>query len=223
MKLLEALKLPKPAPVEKGKQKDRKKEISFAPHHMITKIDLSSLFASITPMGMRQMLEGAAELPCLRSLNLSNNRMDDEYEKEICSIFDNKKIAAIDLSKNLLKKTAASIGRKLKDECTHVTWIDLTQNDFESDSNSITTILIGLKKQSKLFYVGLSTRGLQTDTLVRIVAPKKLPFNLNMRNSVQTKTSMTYLCRTMSIPETYLSTISFKFNYLSFEEIHLLS
>jgi Leucine-rich repeat (LRR) protein len=59
---------------------------------MITKIDMSSLFATISCIGMRQLVDGIAELPCLRSLNLSNNKMNDEYEKEILPIFDLKKI-----------------------------------------------------------------------------------------------------------------------------------
>jgi Leucine-rich repeat (LRR) protein len=74
-----------------------------------------------------------------------------------------------------------------------------------------------------LFYVGLSTNGKETDALVRLVAPKKLPFNLNMRNSQHTKTSMTYLCKTMSNPEILLQSLSLKFNYPVFEEVLTLS
>lgn len=60
--------------------------------------------------------------------------MNDDYEKEILDLFSNKKITALDLSKNMFKKLGKEIGRKLKDDCIHVTWIDLTQNDFENES-----------------------------------------------------------------------------------------
>jgi hypothetical protein len=85
--------------------------------------------------------------------------MDDDYEKEILQVFDNTKISSIDLSKNNLKKTALLIGRKLKDEYSHIIWLDLTQNDFDGDAVTTNSILNGLKKQKDLFYVGLSTHG----------------------------------------------------------------
>lgn len=66
------------------------------------------------------------ELPCIRSVDLSNNKMNDDYDKEILDIFNNKKITAINLSKNMFKKLALAIGRKLKEECVHITWLDLT-------------------------------------------------------------------------------------------------
>ena len=62
----------------------------------------------------------------MRALNLSNNGITDDYDKEVLSIFDNKSITKVDLSQNLLKKLGGQIGKKLKDECSHITWIDLT-------------------------------------------------------------------------------------------------
>lgn len=39
-----------------------------------------------------------------------------------------------------------AIGKKLKDECSHITWLDLTQNDFDHDVPTIAMIINGLKK-----------------------------------------------------------------------------
>jgi hypothetical protein len=57
-----------------------------------------------------------------------------------------------------MKKLGFDIGRKLKDECTHIQWIDLTQNNFDNDAPTTTMIINGLKKQKELFYVGLSAQ-----------------------------------------------------------------
>jgi len=82
----------------------------------------------------------------LKASKLRNNGITDEYDKEILSIFDNKQITNVDLSQNFLKKLALSIGKKLKDECNHITWLDLTQNDFDHDQATVTMIINGLKK-----------------------------------------------------------------------------
>jgi len=55
-----------------------------------------------------------------------------------------------------MKKLGMDIGKKLKDECSHVTWIDLTQNDFDYDLATVAMIINGLKKQKDLIYIGLS-------------------------------------------------------------------
>ena len=122
---------------------------------MITKIDLSG-FAEVSRSGIKELLESIEQLPCLKSLSLRNNRINDEYSNEILSIFDNKSITTIDLSQNFMKKLGMEIGKKLKDECSHVTWIDLTQNDFDYDLATVAMIINGLKKQKDLIYIGLS-------------------------------------------------------------------
>ena len=124
---------------------------------MITKIDLSG-FAHwrISKSSIKELLESVEQLPCLKSLSLRNNGITDDYDKEILMIFDNKQITNIDLSQNLIKKLGMAIGKKLKDECTHVTWLDLTQNDFDHDQQTISMIINGLKKQKELIYVGLT-------------------------------------------------------------------
>jgi len=122
--------MPKPPTVEKGKPAKAKKDISFAPEHMITKIDLSGFFTSCSRISIRQLLDGIEMLPCMRSLSLRNNAINDDFEKEILAIFENKKIVAIDLSQNQMSsKLALQIGKTIKD-CSHIQWIDLTQNWF---------------------------------------------------------------------------------------------
>jgi len=145
------LKLPKIEAKEKGKQggnaQNKKKQLSFEPHLMITKIDLSGFaHSSISRSSIKELLESIEMLPCLKALSLRNNGINDEYDKEILSIFDNKQITNVDLSQNLIKKLGLSIGKKLKDECNHITWLDLTQNDFDHDQATVSMIINGLKK-----------------------------------------------------------------------------
>jgi hypothetical protein len=52
-----------------------------------------------------------------------------------------------------MKKLGMEIGKKMKDECSHIQWIDLTQNDFDQDSATVMMIINGLKKQKELLYV----------------------------------------------------------------------
>jgi len=88
---VEQLSLPKIEKQEKGKQGGKKKAISFAPHHMITKIDLSC-FKNVSRSAIKELLEQCELLPCLQSLSLRNNNITDEYSSEILAIFDNKSI-----------------------------------------------------------------------------------------------------------------------------------
>jgi hypothetical protein len=122
---VEKLDLPKPEKAEKGKPAGKKKVMSFAPHHMISKIDLSG-FKTVSRSSLKELLEAIELLPCLRSLSLRDNGITDDHDKEVLSIFDNKSIVKVDLSQNLMKKLGGQIGKKLKDECSHITWIDLT-------------------------------------------------------------------------------------------------
>ena len=51
------------------------------------------------------------------------------------------KIKSIDLSRNYMKKLGAAIGRKMRDEITHIRWIDLTMNDFDQENPIVQTII----------------------------------------------------------------------------------
>lgn len=152
MRAIENLHLPKPPTVEKGKPAKAKKDISFAREHMITSINLSGFFKSCSRMSLLQLLDGIELLPCMRSLSLKNNGITDDFEKEVLKIFENKKLVAVDLSQNQMgPKLGFLIGKSLKD-CTHIQWIDLTQNNFynhkdhTSTTNTVNSIINGLKK-----------------------------------------------------------------------------
>ena len=69
----------------------------------------------------------------MRSLNLSHNGLTDDSDKEILDLFSITKLRAINLSHNNLRKLGMQIGKKMRDEISHINWIDLTMNDFEND------------------------------------------------------------------------------------------
>jgi len=83
---------------------------------------------------LRELLDGIELLPCIRSLNLSNNAITDEFDKEVLALFDLSKIKAIDLSFNNMKALGMQIAKKLRDEVVHITWLDMTMNDFDRDT-----------------------------------------------------------------------------------------
>ena len=96
------------------------------------KIDLSGFKEmGLSRSGLRELLDGVELLPCLRSLNLSRNNIGDEFDKEILAFFDIPKIRAINLSHNNMNKLGLDIGKKLRDEITHINWLDLTMNQFD--------------------------------------------------------------------------------------------
>jgi len=95
---------------------------------------------------MKELLEGIALIHCIRVVKLSNNGINDEFEKEVTGLLDITKVRCIDLSNNKMNKLGGIIGRKIRDGCTHIQWIDLTQNDFYHDNNANLTIIAGLKK-----------------------------------------------------------------------------
>ena len=133
-------------------------------------IDLSGFKERrISRSGLRELLDGLEILPCIRSLNLSNNGITDEFDKEVLAIFDLSKIKAINLSFNNLKTLALQIAKKLRDEVFHITWLDMTMNDFDNDTQTVNTLINGLKKQFKMIYVGLTVQNAQSDQLVRIL------------------------------------------------------
>ena len=88
---------------------------------MIEKIDLSGFrLKRFSRSGMKELLEGLALLPCIRTLCLRDNGITDECDREILEIFSITKIKCVDLSKNNMQKLGGLIGKKLKDECTHI-------------------------------------------------------------------------------------------------------
>ena len=94
---------------------------------MLEKIDLSGFrYKKFSRAGFKELLEGLAILPCIRTVCLRNNGITDEYDREVLELFSIVKIKCIDLSKNNMQKLGGMIGKKLKDECTQIQWLDLT-------------------------------------------------------------------------------------------------
>mmetsp|Transcript_26566 Transcript_26566/g.35531 ORF Transcript_26566/g.35531 Transcript_26566/m.35531 type:complete len:227 (+) Transcript_26566:460-1140(+) len=164
-------------------------------------------------------------MPCIRSLNLSNNGITDEFDKEILALFDITKIKAIDLSFNNMKTLALQIAKKLKDEVMHITWLDMTMNDFDNETQTVSTLINGLKKQFKIIYVGLTVQNTQSDHLVRILQPRRpaISQSLNMRNSRLSKNCFDYLSKCMMAQEYNLTALNLKFCFLTFDQIKKLS
>ena len=102
MEAIESLNLPKQESQPKGRRGgNARKEIKLQPHHMIQTINLSGFKdRRISRSGLRELLDGIELLPCIRSLNLSNNGITDDFDKEVLALFDIPKIKAIDLSFN---------------------------------------------------------------------------------------------------------------------------
>jgi hypothetical protein len=133
------MRLPKPeAGAKKGAPVDRKKkDIKISPEHLaLEKIDLSGFRTKrFSRAGFKELLEGLYQLPCIRSIILRDNGINEECEAEVLELFNITTIKCIDLSKNAIgPKLATSIGKKLKDDVTHIQWIDLTQNEFYNDN-----------------------------------------------------------------------------------------
>ena len=135
------------------------------------------------------------------------------------------KLKAINLSFNLMKQLGLQIGKKLRDEVFHITWLDLTMNDFDNDTQTVSTIVNGVKKQVKMIYVGLTVQGGQSEALARIMQPKRPPtsFSLNMRNSSLSPKAFDYLGRCMQSADFCLTALNLKFCYLGFDMIKKLA
>jgi len=94
---------------------------------LITRIDLSG-FKNLrfSRAGLQDLIIGIDRLPCIRSISLKNNGIADEHDREILTLLSITKIRAVDLSCNEMTKLGGQIGRKLRDDITHIQWIDLT-------------------------------------------------------------------------------------------------
>ena len=81
-------------------------------------------------------------LPCIRTLCLRDNGIDDDCDREILDIFSITKIKCVDLSSNNMQKLGMAIGKKLRDEgITHIQWLDLTQNLFYNDNQANSALI----------------------------------------------------------------------------------
>ena len=97
--------------------------------------------------GFRELNEGLKNLPCIRTVILRGNGIHEEFENEVLDLFTITNIKCIDLSKNEIgPKLGSAIGKKMKDEISHIQWLDLTQNEFYHDFGANSLIIQGLKK-----------------------------------------------------------------------------
>ena len=98
-------------------------------------------------------------------------------------------------------------------------------NDFDNDTQTVNTLINGLKKQFKMIYVGLTVQKTQSDSLVRILQPKRPPISqsLNMRNSLMTVKATEYLSKCMMAQDFNLTSLNLKFCFLTFDHIKKLA
>ena len=88
----------------------------------------------------------------------------------------------------------------MRDEVFHIQWIDLTMNDFDNETQTVSTIINAIKKQTKMIYVGLTVQGNQGDILARgFLTPQKPAYSksINMRNSRLSLKVFDYMARCM--------------------------
>lgn len=189
----------------------------------LERIDLSGFrLKRFSRAGFRELLEGLSMLPCIRTVVLRDNGINEDCEAEVLELFSFTNLKCIDLSKNAIgPKLATSIGKKLKDEVTHIQWLDLTQNEFFSDNGANSLVVQGLKKQTRLLFAGLSLSSSLhpslIDQYVKLLGPRKPAFNLNLRNSLVTKHAGEFLWKSISSPEYYLTSLNLRFCFLTFE------
>ena len=224
---VEALRLPRAAS-DDDKKKGAKKVLSINmldEHAMIQKIDLSGYkHLRFSKAGLQELIVGVMNLPCIRVVSLKNNGISDEHDKEILQLLGVSKIRSLDLSCNEIGPALGQkIGQRMRDEVHHLQWIDLTQNLFLHDNTANTACIAGLRRQKELRHAGLSVAGAQVDALAKLIQPKKPAFSLNMRNSTLTPHAMEYITRSIQNPHVYLIGLSFKFCYLSFNDVLLLA
>lgn len=74
-----------------------------------------------------------------------------------------------------------------------------------------------------MIYVGLSAQESQIDQVVKLLAPKKAPMGLNIRNSKLTKPSVDYLTKMLANSETMLTGLNLKYCFLPFDFVLPLS
>lgn len=67
--------------------------------------------------GFKELNEGLKCLPCIRTVILKENGINEDFENEVLDLFTITNIKCIDLSKNEIgPKLASAIGKKMKDD-----------------------------------------------------------------------------------------------------------
>ena len=76
-------------------------------------INLSNYKKDMTVSIFKNLISSIADMRCLETLVLQNNGITDKHIESIEAIFLNRNIIRIDLSRNLIKKEAATYIGKL--------------------------------------------------------------------------------------------------------------
>jgi hypothetical protein len=85
-------------------------------------IDLSGFRSRrFSRAALRELVEGIAVLPAIRSVILKDNGITDECESEIIELISLPMIKCVDLGCiNISEKMAASLGKVLRDQVQHI-------------------------------------------------------------------------------------------------------
>ena len=126
---VEKLKLPKASDILSNKkggsqgQNNKKKDFKFTPEQLaLEKIELSGFSKKrFSRAALRELVEGVALLPAIRSIVLQDNGINEECESEILDLISLPMVRCVDLSRNKIsEKMAASIGKLLRDGVQHI-------------------------------------------------------------------------------------------------------
>ena len=79
-------------------------------------------------------------MPCLSTLLLRHNGIDDSHRDELLALLSNKSICKLDLSSNQIESsTMLAMGEHLlEQQLSHLSWLDLSRNSYSSNK-SVTT------------------------------------------------------------------------------------
>lgn len=119
---VERLKLPKASdilmPKKGSSSSNKKKDFKFTPEQLaLEKIKLSGFRSKrFSRAALRELVDGVALLPAIRSVILQDNGLTDECESEILDLISLPMVKCVDLSRNnITEKMAAAIGKLMRD------------------------------------------------------------------------------------------------------------
>ncbi|KRX06458.1 hypothetical protein PPERSA_05071 [Pseudocohnilembus persalinus] len=228
----------KNAPTSFGSKKKQTLTTTFNPanpNHMVEVINLSNFATrNFNKASFKEFLNCIKDMRCLHSLVLQNNGIDDSFLEEIDILFNNQKIKKIDLSQNYIgKKGGMHIAKLLKDGVHHIEWLDLSRNSFSTETQVLTSILSGLKKQPELYHFCLDTNTHDTklsndDQISKVVISEQVmkfvkeSKNLNsfgIIDSRLTLKSIQILSQFLASSQCQLTGLNLKFCFLSYPSV----
>lgn len=106
--------------------------------HLLQVIDLCGYRErKFSKIGLRMLVDSIQEMPCLTTLLLRHNGIDDSYRDELISLFSNRTICKVDLSNNQVESsTMIALGQHLLDnQLSHLRWLDMSRNSYSSNKS----------------------------------------------------------------------------------------